>query len=478
MRADNMIKENKIDNDVGLSSSVLKKIAGITNITNDQKKALQEINNFLGNKHEHIFTLAGYAGTGKTTIASLIASIATSKHKIKHIMFCASTNKALQVLKGKVYNSRKYTFRTAYSFLYSTRYRKHSYESKVKDRSEIKYGLIICDESSMISNTMLDDMSDFIAENHNKIIYIGDSFQLPAVKDNQYNVFDFKNMYTMTDVCRQAKNSGILAYATELRTQKKITNPNENYSQYTDIHIDDGSKLWNKYLDDLKNNRNSSCIVFQNATRVAVNNSARTILGYSGENKDIKPKNNEILISIANSEIAYNNGETFIFDDEYKYVASGDVHYYGTINGRSEKILTPMYLYFKESKGRECSIPLIVVPKFFEPSVYHYQFVVEDIIKLFDCDESKKMMKYFIIQDESKSLKRKKKNIASKLNSNAVIATYGYAITAHKAQGSQWNTVYVMERQNSFNEENNARWLYTAITRASKELYINKDIFK
>lgn len=474
-----MTEKNKIDNDVGLSSSVLKKVAGITNITNDQKKALQEINNFLGNKHEHIFTLAGYAGTGKTTIASLIASIATSKHKIKHIMFCASTNKALQVLKGKVYNSKKYTFRTAYSFLYSTRYKKHSYESKVKNKSEIKYGLIICDESSMISNTMLDDMSEFIAENHNKIIYIGDSFQLPAVKDNQYNVFDFKNMYTMTDVCRQAKNSGILAYSTELRTQKRITNPNENYSQYTDIHIDDGSKLWNKYLDDLKNNRNSSCIVFQNATRVAVNNSARTILGYSGENKDIKPKNNEILISIANSEIAYNNGETFIFnDDEYKYVASGDIHYYGTINGCSEKILTPMYLYFKEGKGKECSIPLIVVPKFFEPSVYHYQFVVEDIIKLFDCDESKKMMKYFIIQDESKSLKRKKKNIASKLNSNAVIATYGYAITAHKAQGSQWDSVYVMERQNSFNEENNARWLYTAATRASKELYINKGIFK
>lgn len=473
-----MTEENKIDNDVGLSSSVLKKIAGITNITNDQKKALQEINNFLGNKHEHIFTLAGYAGTGKTTIASLIASIATSKHKIKHIMFCASTNKALQVLKGKVYNSRKYTFRTAYSFLYSTRYRKHSYESKVKDRSEIKYGLIICDESSMISNTMLDDMSDFIAENHNKIIYIGDSFQLPAVKDNQYSVFDFKNMYIMTDVCRQAKNSGILAYATDLRTKKKIVRPDEKYSQYADIHIDDGKSLWNKYLDDLKNNKNSSCIVFQNKTRVAVNNGARAFLGYSKKDEDIQPKNNEILISIANSEIGYNNGETFTFDESYKYVASGTVHYYGTINGRSEKIATQMYLYFKTGKNKECSIPLIVVPKFFEPSVYHYQFVVEDIIKLFDGDESKKMMKYFIIQDESKSSKRKKKNITSKLNSNAVIATYGYAITAHKAQGSQWNTVYVMERQNSFNEENNARWLYTAITRASKELYINKDIFK
>lgn len=473
-----MTKENKIDNSVGLSATALKRIAGIDTITSDQKKALQEIDSFLGNKHEHIFTLAGYAGTGKTTIASLIASIAKSKHKIKHIMFCASTNKALQVLKGKVYNSGKYTFRTAYSFLYSTRYKKHSYESKVKNKSEIKYGLIICDESSMISNTMLDDMSDFIAENHNKIIYIGDSFQLPAVKDNQYNVFDFKNIYTMTDVCRQAKNSGVLAYATELRTQKKIVNPREDYSQYNDIHIDDGKNLWNKYLDDLKNNRNSSCIVFQNKTRVAVNNGARAFLGYSGENEDIQPKNNEILISIANSEIGYNNGETFIFDESYKYVTSGTVHYYGTVGGRSEKIATQMYLYFKTGKGKECSIPLIVVPKFFEPSVYHYQFIVEDIIKLFDDDESKKMMKYFIVQDESKSSKRKKKNVAGKLTPNAVIATYGYAITAHKAQGSQWDTVYIMERQNSFNEENNARWLYTAITRASKELCINRDIFK
>lgn len=121
-----------------------------------------------------------------------------------------------------------------------------------------------------------------------------------------------------------------------------------------------------------------------------MNNSARAFLGYSGENGDIQPKNNEILISIANSEIGYNNGETFTFDDNYKYVASGTVHYYGTVGGRSEKIATQMYLYFKTGKSRECSIPLIVVPKFFEPSVYHYQFVVDDIIELFDSDENKR----------------------------------------------------------------------------------------
>lgn len=460
----------KTEDSVSFSSVMLKKITGVDELTNDQKKAIKEIDHFLGDGNEHIFTLAGYAGTGKTTMASLIAVIAQKKHKIKDILFCASTNKALQVLAGKVYNSSKYAFSTAYSFLYETRYRKHLYESSVKRKSDINYGLIICDESSMIGANMLDDMSEFISKNNNKIIYIGDSFQLPAVKDNSYTVFDFRNQYTMTDVCRQEKDSDILAYANELRTGKKISAPSYKYNDHNDINVVDEFDLLNKYLDDIDNGRNSTCIVFKNRTRTDINYTIRERLGCKGT----KPVAGETLISIANSEKAYNNGETFTIDGDYRYISSGMVSYYPDSSNSHIAVRTEAYLYYKKGKNKSLSVPLLVLPEFPSPSVYHYQFVPNDILKLFG-KERVLDSAHFLDREELK--KGKKRLVTYSLKQSVVIATYGYAITAHKAQGSQWDSVYILERQKTLNPENDARWLYTATTRASKELCINKDIF-
>ena len=49
---------------------------------------------------------------------------------------------------------------------------------------------------------------------------------------------------------------------------------------------------------------------------------------------------------------------------------------------------------------------------------------------------------------------------------------YGYAITCHKAQGSEWDKILVIEESFPFNKEEHARWLYTAATRASEKLVI------
>ena len=72
---------------------------------------------------------------------------------------------------------------------------------------------------------------------------------------------------------------------------------------------------------------------------------------------------------------------------------------------------------------------------------------------------------------------RKDKKIV--LSNDVVIATYGYAITAHKSQGSQWDTVYIGEVQKAFKEiteEKCARWIYTAVTRAAKKVVLSSDL--
>ena len=53
--------------------------------------------------------------------------------------------------------------------------------------------------------------------------------------------------------------------------------------------------------------------------------------------------------------------------------------------------------------------------------------------------------------------------------------TYGYAITTHRAQGSQWDKVLVVEEQFPHNREEHARWLYTAITRAASKLVLIRE---
>ena len=50
--------------------------------------------------------------------------------------------------------------------------------------------------------------------------------------------------------------------------------------------------------------------------------------------------------------------------------------------------------------------------------------------------------------------------------------TFGYAITCHKAQGSEWDKVLVIEEKFPFNKVEHARWLYTAATRASEKLVV------
>ena len=50
--------------------------------------------------------------------------------------------------------------------------------------------------------------------------------------------------------------------------------------------------------------------------------------------------------------------------------------------------------------------------------------------------------------------------------------TYGYAVTTHKAQGSEWDKVLILEEKFPFEKEEHARWLYTAVTRASEKLVL------
>ena len=424
--------------------------------TDDQEKALKAIKSFLKNKRKHEFTLSGYAGVGKTTLISHIIEIARGSSM--PAILCAPTNKAADVLKQKTKLS---SCSTVHKTIYNVDKRGRMH---LKNTSKHIGGLIICDEASMLDDGLIKDLREFAAKFRHKILYVGDNFQLPPVNKSKFTVFDLpeKDKITMTHICRQEEDSSIILYATALReVGRDAFIPS---SSLGDIIVDKEANIWKEYIKSLQNNEDSTLIVWRNVERIKYNLKARAMLKHSGNISAGEP-----LMVISNST-HYNNGEVFHLNEKFTHLSNTKITYsdgyaygrYGScisINeANAELILT------------ETGVPILFFPRFEKPSLYHTQVRASEIDKILP----ENIKSYFIEENKKGRLS---------LNRNVVIATYGYAITAHKAQGSQWDNVFIEEAcrfaSNSITpekREEEARWLYTAITRASKKLYLSSSI--
>lgn len=203
------------------------------------------------------FVLSGYAGTGKSTLASKI------NQELGNVHFCAYTGKAANVLREKGIDSA--------STLHGSIYKLHDEENgepifKLDVDSEIrKKKLVIVDEYSMLPSEIIDDLESLAK----KVLYLGDPFQLPPVSGNCILEPDF----TLTEVHRQALDSPILRAATSVRngeTLQYIDDENFTYAPR--------SKVPSEYYMDA-----DQVIVGFNNTRQAWNDRFREKLGFSGD---------------------------------------------------------------------------------------------------------------------------------------------------------------------------------------------------
>jgi ATP-dependent exoDNAse (exonuclease V) alpha subunit len=350
--------------------------------------------------------------------------------------------------------------------------------------------LFIVDEASMVSDeigfgqrsSLLYDLLRFVYNGKNcKLMLVGDTAQLPPVGSEDSPALDVKLMkdkfgltvhtFELTDVLRQQKDSGILYNATRVRDmirKKREQLPQLTTKNYPDIHRMGGDTLveelnyaYNKYGDD-----NTLVICRSNKNANAYNQQIRNRILYREE----ELTGGDQVMVVRNNYFWFNDKE----EGSTAFIANGDI-------GRIRRVrrIEDMYGYrfadvqleftdYTEDPVLECKVLLNTLyteaPAL--PAEEQKKFYLE-IMKDYDHIPAKR--------DKWEELKKNPYY-------NALQIKFAYAVTCHKAQGGQWDAVFV--DQGFLTEEmvntDFLRWFYTACTRATQELYLvnfNKKFF-
>lgn len=417
--------------------------------TQGQRKALSDIENMIDSGRQGYYLLAGYAGTGKTTIAENIVKYA--KQLGKEAFVLAPTNKAAKVLNDKLRaSSTDATPMTIHRAIYGE---PDPITGEWVPKVTMSNSLILVDESSMIEETVMNDLLTN-TRNNNIVVFMGDGFQLePVGKDPglfKGKVSQINNKTELTEVKRQSLDSNILKVATIARMDNKAYIPSESTE---DIKL---AKSRDEFIKDfkesIKKNEDSVVIVATNNERILMNNIAR-IEKFGADRKVVNE--GDTMIAISNSA-SVSNSELFSIDtlrgEPTKYTIQ-----ITDFKGAAKSY--DLYLtYFKDYRGQEQK--MMMFPDYDKASLYHAQLL--KAIK-----ESNRPL-YEELDNGYDIINSRR---GAKLSPAIIIGTYGYAMTAHKSQGSQWEKVFV--NQNFVAPGwNAARWFYTAITRAANNLEV------
>jgi len=443
-----------------------------------QAKAVQKMLEFFRNK-DRIFILQGYAGTGKTTLLKGVLDYLDSIEFPFQIM--ASTGRAARVMSLKT--GRLAT--TVHSSIYVldrdksvVSEEKKSLTFKLRYNPDHEDTIYFIDEASMIAdksevnpNLQFDDgrflSHIFRYAGNRKIMFIGDNAQLPPVNCSfsaalsaDYLRANYQlpvMQVALTEVKRQVNNSGIIDNATELRIQlfaASIPPLSLNARLHNDISVP--RNIWIAVADFVKKVKsegveNSIFIAFSNGSVHYLNSQIRRGL-YGYENPPLQT--GEWLM------VNQNNTPT------------------GLSNGQHVKLLS--FNDRGEHAGEVEFIDATVQdPENFEKfTVKIVKNTLYSTATGLTSQQEKELTKDFAIRMRYQNIKPKTEEYVNNMMTdnrfNPLILKFGYAITCHKAQGGEWNQVYINLEPalDNIDRAGQYRWLYTAITRAAKQLII------
>ena len=424
---------------------------------------------------DHLFLLKGYAGTGKTTV---IGAFVNSLWKVgKKSVLLAPTGRAAKVI--SVY-AKKPAF-TIHKKIYFPKKQTNGSVAFTLQPNKHRNTIFIVDEASMIpdanqsqqlfdTTSLLDDLISFVSSGHNcKLIFVGDTAQLPPVKLNVSPALDEETLQIayqkkttvieLDEVMRQLLDSGILANATQLRFC--IQNELENFKfdlDFPDIkRLEDGYDIEDALVSayDYNGVEDTAFIVRSNKRANLYNQQIRF---------RIRGQENEI--STGDYVMVVKNNYYWLSDaSDAGFIANGDIC-------EVVRIIAIKELYgfnFAEVELRMIDYPNM--PPF--ETVLLLNTLSSESASL-TYEESNKLYEA-IKEDYAHEKSKYKQYLAIKKNKyfNALQVKFSYAITCHKSQGGQWNTVFI---EQPYLPEGVSkayyRWLYTAVTRAKEKLYL------
>lgn len=414
----------------------------------------------------------GYAGTGKTTVVSAVVKM-LPYFKFNYVLM-APTGRAAKVMSS-------YSKRTAFT-IHKKVFQQTSEPGGdlvfKRQKNYHKNTLFIVDEASMLSDKndfgkkgLLSDLIDYVFEKEgNRLMFIGDVAQLPPVGSPEspalelsYLKSTFKldaGMIELTEVMRQAESSGILYNATNLRMElpKNDFQVKFQTGKFKDIFRMTGERLEDglRYAYDKYGVENTAIVCRSNKNAVQYNEYIRRAIQYredeleAGDFLMIVRNNYHFLPENAPGGFLANGDFVQVLKivrfEEYYDLRFATLELqlvdYPDLEPFEAKVILDTLHTPEASLGNEAYQNL-------------YRQVMED---------------YLDIDSKTERMKSIKKDPFL----NALQVKFAYALTCHKSQGGQWDAVFV--DQGYLSEEmvdhDYLRWLYTAITRASKELFL------
>lgn len=449
--------------------------------TQGQKTVLEKIARFLTESWKEpnsLFILKGYAGTGKTTIVSSLVNVLPKLQRKSALM--APTGRAAKVLAA--YAQRPAN--TIHRKIYFARTTKEGVIALKLQQNLHKQTLFIVDEASMIqhssisetslfgSRNLLDDLFEYVFSGEGcRMMFIGDTAQLPPVGlehspalDNEYLRKAYNlliDTHELTEVVRQEKNSGILLNATAVRNQ--IIRQEWGLPLFTtDFHVD-VIRLSGPDLEDALNSAYSGSGKENNVVVCRSNKRANIF------NKEIRKR-----ILFLEEEI--NTGDfMMVVKNNYYWLPEGSCAGF-IANGDIVELLRIRKI--EEMYGfrfADVTIRFIDYPEEKDLDVKILLDTLQSESPALSSVENNRLFQE-VMKDYEELSSRRSRIEKVKVNPyfNALQVKFSYALTCHKTQGGQWDTVFV--DQGYLNEKmmnlEYLRWLYTALTRATKKLYL------
>lgn len=356
-----------------------------------QDAALKEVSAWLKDKKgPQVFRLFGWAGTGKSTLATHLAK------DVKNVCYAAFTGKAALVMqkRGCVGAS------TIHSLIYTlTEERGGEPQFVLNENSSVKEAdLVVIDEVSMVDEVLANDLLSF----GTKVLVLGDPFQLPPVKGAGYFI-NAEPDVMLTEIHRQAADNPIIRLSMDIREGRGLA-----YGHFGSSKVIERSDV-----DQQEVLAADTIIVGKNRTRRDFNARVRQLMDLPADQPVVGDK----VICLRNNR--------------EKRLLNGQLWTVSELKAKSAQVLE--MLLHPDDAGKRAATALVTTH-----------------------------MNIFLDRGEEMPWSERRKYDEF---------TFGYALTCHKSQGSQWDNVYLFNESQAFREDRD-RWLYTAVTRAAERITV------
>ena len=442
--------------------------------TRGQLRLFSMLDDFIGERKKEKSTLLikGYAGTGKTSVVTSLVKVL--KYYNYKSLLIAPTGRAAKVMAQ--YAERK-AF-TIHKIIYKLSQGDNDSLTFRRQKNYHKNTIFIVDEVSMVtdqadfgSKSLLADLMDFVFEEPtNKLILIGDNAQLPPVGQRESPALQTNHLLAnfavhietveFTEVMRQEQDSGILINATNLRERIRKDHLEIHFKTrgFKDIFRMSNQKMEDglRYAYDKFGIENTIIICRSNKNAVAYNQFIRrTIHFYENELEA-----GDYLM------VVRNNYAVLPADSQAGFLANGDF---------VEVMKVGLTEEMHGLRFANLELRLIDYPS--EP-VFETKVILDTLYShSTSLNEQENRDLYKGVLEDYLDIASKKERLKAIRNDpylNAIQVKFAYALTCHKSQGGQWKAVFLDQgylQQDMINKEY-LRWLYTAVTRATQELYL------